>query len=507
MTPPSQRLALIPLDDRPCCRLFPARLAEMAGHHLEIPPRSLLGKYLDPGNPDGLMDWLDAHLRRRPGFPTGLLLSLDMLVWGGLVASRQLEPSPRDAVNRLKRLAILSRRQPTWAFMSLMRTAPTQTSLEEVEQATRLTELALWMSRQARDLPGADRKVQALLQGIPASWVERYLQARRRNLFLNLTALRRAVESDWRHLLLGIDDSRTEGLNVLEAARLEAAIGEMKAPATVAPGTDEMALLMLIRALAPGTELSVHFSKRSDLDRITRYEDRSLFGVVQAQARAAGIELSDGATRQLWVYGPRGEQQEASGQGPLRKRSRRAARFVQALCGALDEGACVAVADVARANGADLALVHELLQAGVFPRLAGYAGWNTAGNTLGTALACAALAPARPTPATEGARLGFLLERLADDVLFQAELRQEISAPLGGSFVRLEGPRLKETRKKVQEVLGERVVHLFEEHFAPTLFEGHRPHLARVAIDLPWPRTFEVEVQARIEYKRRRGGS
>ncbi len=507
MTPPSQRLALIPLDDRPCCRLFPTRLAEMAGHHLQTPPRPLLGKYLDPGDPGRLMDWLETLLKRRQEPPTGLLLSLDMLVWGGLVASRRLDPPADSSLKNLKRLAILSQRRPTWAFMSLMRTAPTQTSLEEVEQATRLTELALWMSRQARDLPGASEKVQALRQGIPASWVDRYLQARRRNLALNLTALRRAVECDWRHLLLGIDDSRTEGLNVLEAARLEAAIGELNAPATVAPGTDEMALLMLVRALAQGTELSVHFSKRSDLNRVTRYEDRSLSGLVQAHAQAAGIELSERATRQLWVYGPRGEQQEASGQGLLRRRSRRAARFVEALSGALDEGACVAVADVARANGADLALVEELLRAGVFPRLAGYAGWNTAGNTLGTALACAALAPARPTPATESARLSFLLERLADDVLFQAELRQEVSAPLGGSFVHLEGTRLEETREKVQELLGERVVHLFEKHFEPTLFEGHRPHLTQVAVDLPWPRTFEVEVQARIEYQRRRGGA
>lgn len=506
MTPTSQRLALVPLDDRPCCRLFPVRLAEMAGHHLEIPPRRRLGKYLDPGNPSRLMDWLDARLRRRPGSPTGLLLSLDMLVWGGLVASRRLDLSPADALRNLKRLALLSQRRPTWAFMSLMRTAPTQTSLEEVEQATRLTELALWMSRQARDLPGADEKVQALLQGIPAPWVDGYLQARRRNLFLNLTALRRAAESDWRHLLMGIDDSRTEGLNVLEAARLEAAIGELKAPATVAPGTDEMALLMLVRALAPGTELFVRFSKRSDLDRVTRYEDRSLSGVVQAQAQAAGIELSAGASRQLWVYAPRGEQEEASRQGKPR-RTRRVVRFVEDLCDALDGGACVAVADVARANGADLALVEELLRAGVFPRLAGYAGWNTAGNTLGTALACAALVPDKPTPTTEGARLSFLLERLADDALFQADLRQEISAPLGGSFVRLEGARLEETRKKVQELLGGRVVRLFEEHFKPTPFEGHRPHLTRVAVDLPWPRTFEVEVEARIEYQRRRGGA
>ncbi len=51
----------------------------------------------------------------------------------------------------------------------------------------------------------------------------------------------------------------------------------------------------------------------------------------------------------------------------------------------------IALADVAFVNGADLFLGRQLIQTGLAPRLLAYAGWNTAGNTLGTVLAHAVL--------------------------------------------------------------------------------------------------------------------
>jgi len=494
VTPARRDLLLVPLDDRPCCRHFPVRLAAMAGHDLTLPPRDLLGNYLDPGDPDRLLDWLE----QRPLPPAGQILSLDMLCWGGLVASRRPDLARKPAVRRLERLCSLARTRPSWAFSTIMRTAPTQTSVEEVEQAARLTELALWMSRCGRDVPGALQRVEALRQAIPTAWVDRYLRARHRNHGLNLAALKAAGEGCFRHLLLGIDDSRTEGLNVLEAAHLEKALARLRAPATVAPGTDEMALLLVVRVLAPAVPVAVRWSQESDRARVTRYEDRSLEGVVEAQARAAGVELRARAPRQLWVYGPHGEQGEAAEQGRPR-RSRRAAAFAEALSRELAGGARIAVADVARANGSDRALLRELLQAGLMPRLAGYAGWNTAGNTLGTALACAALAPEFPTPTTERERLSFLLERLGDDYLYQAELRQEVAAPLGGSFVKLAGPLLDQTRRRVQRQLGLRLRRLFHEYFAEKDPTAGALQLTEVAVDLPWPRTFEIEVRVRLK--------
>lgn len=493
MSPPPP-LLLVPLDDRPCCRRFPVRVAAMAGCRLVLPPRRLLGNYLDPGDPEALLDWVEQN----QGGASGLLLSLDMLGWGGLVASRRLDPPAELPLRRLAQAARLARKSPTWAFSTVMRTAPTQTSLEEVEQAARITELALWMARAEQDRPGARDRVEDLRRGIPAHWVERYLEARRRHHAANRAALEHAAAGDFRFLLLGVDDSRTEGLNVLEAAALEAEVSRLGAPAAVAPGTDETAMLLLVRALAPGHPVAIRWSRETDRTRVTRYEDRPLEGVVEAQARAAGVDLRDDAPRQVWVYGPHGEQPEAAGQGRPRP-SRRASLFVEALARELERGTRCAVADVARANGGDRSLVRELLATGVYPRLAGYAGWNTAGNSLGTALAVAALAPERPTVASERERLAFLIERLADDVLYQADLRQVVATPLGGSFVRLDGPRLDQARREVQRLVGEALRRQFREHFASLPLPGGPYRLAGVAVDLPWPRTFEVEVEVSLQ--------
>ena len=53
----------------------------------------------------------------------------------------------------------------------------------------------------------------------------------------------------------------------------------------------------------------------------------------------------------------------------------------------IDKGYKVSIADVAMINRGDLELVKELCDNDLIYKLAGYAGWNTSSNTLGTALA------------------------------------------------------------------------------------------------------------------------
>ena len=104
--------------------------------------------------------------------------------------------------------------------------------------------------------------------------------------------------------------------------------------------------------------------------------------------------------------------------------------FVRALQAALESGIPVALADVAFVNGADLLLGMRLLQTGLAPKLSAYAGWNTAGNTLGTVLAQAALSilmqRGAPSPAQKAARVAFLFRRYLDDYYYQAVERTHL---------------------------------------------------------------------------------
>lgn len=458
-------LLLVPLDDRPCCRQFPRRLAALAGVDLLLPPRRLLGRYLRPGCPEAVLDWLEAEAPRA----SGALVSLDMICWGGLIASRAPGPSLRTARIRLERLARLARGLPCWVFQSLLRTAPTQTSTAQVEEVGLLVEASRRLARGEEPPPA-----------LPRSALERYLGIRRRNHALNRAALDLLAAGAFRFLLLGMDDSRTEGLNVVEARYLAERIEREELPAVVAPGTDEMALLILARARGVGETVAVRWSEPWAPARETRYEDRPLGAVVEAQLRAAGLRQDPEASRQLWIYAPWRAQTEASAQGS--GRSRRARRFVQELTQVLGAGRQVALAEVARANGADRALARELVASGAAFRLVAYAAWNTAGNALGTSLAALALAPEESRVESEKARRRFLLERLADDWLYQAEVRPRLFP--GGSFHQMNLEDWKRARREVRRAMARwlrRVLPGVEARF-----------------DFPWRRGFEVEVEARM---------
>ena len=93
-------------------------------------------------------------------------------------------------------------------------------------------------------------------------------------------------------------------------------------------------------------------------------------------------------------------------------------------------GYVVACADVAYANGADLKLVPLLKREVALEKLDGYAAWNTAGNTLGTVVAHAAVRflarEAGLGLGSELAHLEFLLLRFADDWGYQGVVRTEL---------------------------------------------------------------------------------
>ena len=79
----SQSILFVPLDDRPCCLDLVLRLASLAGRRVLTPSRSALGRFKRPGEPGVILDWLESQPSDLP-----LIASLDMVSWGGLIASR-----------------------------------------------------------------------------------------------------------------------------------------------------------------------------------------------------------------------------------------------------------------------------------------------------------------------------------------------------------------------------------------------------------------------------------
>ena len=480
---------LIPLDDRPCCLQFVERLAEMAGESLITPPAAWLGRFLQAGQPERLIGW---YHENRPRAEKAIV-SLDMLAFGGLVASRRPQPALRVALERLERWLPSGERgggwgcKGVWAFQSVLRTAPTQTTAEETKQAQILLELSGLVASQGDPrvpLPrgkgatggdGVTRLIEGLKASLPSDVLDAYLATRERNHALNAAALDWVRQGKLEGLLLGIDDSKTAGWNVLEVARL---MRDLPPAAHIAPGTDETAQLLLARLCHPGRPITLRWSHPQLPDQITRYEDRSLQQLVRAQMAAAGLSEAENSPWQLWIFGrPEKTQGEAEEQAELPLPQ----GFLADLRAALGRGQRIVVADVAHANGGDIGLGRGL--APLFPQLLGYSAWNTAGNSMGTALACLGCAAEHPDSRQTASQQRFLWERWLDDLVYQSLVRPQLKRELADPGLTLGEQALRHCENGLPERLRQASGEL-----------GLTPPPGFKA-RLPWSRLFEIEVE------------
>lgn len=478
-------LLLIPLDARPCTYRFPRELAAIAGLSVLAPDPSLLGDLHRPANPDALRNWL---LDNAPQ-ASACLLALDTLAYGGLIPSRRSPDSLETLKARLAVLQTLKTRHPEtplYGFSVTMRLSNSNDATEEKPYWDRFGQLLYRYSFhldkfEQLGLPqdqvlAAEAKAQ-----IPPEILDDYLETRARNFAINQMLV------DWTHqgildlLLLTQDDTSPFGFNVREQRALRAMVAEkaLEDRVLIYPGADEVASVLVARHLnrlhhrSPAFHLTP--STPHGLQITAMYEDRPLAQTAAGQIRAAGGRLVDtleDADLALMLNTP------ATGQGDLALRLHLALpdtppRDLHAFAETMRTSPKpVALADVAYANGADPALFAVFRD---YPRLAAFAAWNTAGNTLGTVVAQASAFLATTDPS---AQQQFLLDRMADDLLYQAFLRPVLQTEL----------QQGRTIDALEPELGPRLEALWRQHFPEIPIAG-------ITASLPWHRLFEADVR------------
>jgi hypothetical protein len=496
-------LGFMPLDDRPCNRVFPAQLSPIAGCNLLLPPAEMLGWFIRPGDADALSQWLHECPAQR------FVVSLDMLCYGGLVASRTPAVSQELAVSRLASLRQLRQHRPDaviFAFTTVMRLGTTVTSPETLHLHRDLHSYSLLVDRVERLGDGSAREeLDAVAARLGPVALARYLGIRRRSQAVNRAALKLVADGTVDFLILCQEDSAPLGIHLSEHQVLRNDLAELGVADRVAlhPGADESGLLLLARhlsaAAAAAPRIAADYAVAAAADTTPLYEHQSLRETVGSHIRAAGAELAPPgqADAILFLHTPRGPQQEAReapapGQSPTL--ALQAEDIAARIRLAHDAGRLVGLADIAYANGADPELIAGLQRSGATGALRAFAGWNTAANTVGTVVSqlvleiLAAGAGSQPSPASSR----FLACRFADDYGYQscirpkAQLRAE--AEEGNPFDL--GQAAPAMEQHVRQHL---------EPFAHALFSALLPFVSaqdwgELKVSLPWKRLFEVEV-------------
>lgn len=519
-------LTLLPLDDRPAVGQFAQMIGAVADHKVTMPPRALLGRFTTPGDTARLAQWLQAQDYSRTD---ALVVSVDMLVYGGLVASRTFQTRLDEAQERLEFFRWFKAKYPqvpVYAFNVIMRVAPTATA------ATRAThdQLARWAELKDRAPKSKDARLMAelaqLTKALAPQVLDDYLAARRRNLQINLAMLDLVKAGVVNELLLLQDDAREFGLHHQDQAVLKERLNELELGARVPiyNGADEGALSLVSRAVLDKfrhrLRVAVIYSSEKSKRLIAPFEDHPLQFTVESQIRAAGglpVSEYDQSDYRLFVNAP-GTSAEEFG------------LFLQKLSKELKESRHIALADVLfpkpHESGADERIIAALQRERLLDRFAGYAAWNTAGNALGTAIPHANMRVffrtklndrADRAARAEAAHLEFLLNRYAGDYLYHDLVRLEIDQRLreeardNSVTDELPLPKYEQVNREVADKLRVQLAKFFAANFQNqtytlAIYRGVKrtitlTELKDINIYLPWPRTFEAVIEFKLDYK------
>ena len=395
------KIAFLPIDNRPVCYTLAKDIAQIdESIEFFLPPRECLGDLTKTADIENLISWLE-NLPK----VDSLILSLDTLVYGGLIPSRRSTETLEELKKRLARIKPLLRNKKVYAFSSIMRISNNNYNEEEKEYWSKFGKKIFEYS-----FSGGVNKAD-----IPDEILDDYLATRKRNFEVNKIYLAWQNEGLFDTLIFSKDDCAEKGFNVEEAKELEKLGGKTKT------GADEIPLSLLARSIDKKIKVFPEFLEPDCKNLISNYEDVSIEKSVLGQLELAGFEVSspDDADIVLIVNNFRNKQGE----------------LVMGWATEPFGGKLVlpdkpfAVADVRFANGADNAFVEQLLEKIDLENFYGYAGWNTSANTLGSLL-CAMKVKWQAKQYNSQAFAKLELVRFLDDWAYQANVRAQIEKPI-----------------------------------------------------------------------------
>ncbi len=543
------RIIYVPLDNRPCNVEHVQMLARMVDYELLVPPGELLGHYTTPGSVEDIIEWL---LREAAGGSIDCaVLSLDMLAYGGLVASRSPHVRTQLALERLNTLADLRQMLPEaaiYAHNAIMRLSITANSDEAAANWQLLRDYSETQGRLEALGEESDRqRLTELEKQIPISLLGKYNACRERNHQVNLRAVEETAKSNLDFLVLAQEDAAQYGPHVQEQAALRKLVQRhgLSQRVSMHPGADELGQTLLARFIHQHMEkvptAYVMYANPQDAENIATFEDRPFSETLHGQMQTVGVELSSSPATADFVLAinppaprQRSDYQDAEA---AQAREQQAQDFLEAVADNLGDRS-LAVCDVAFPNGAEECFVEALLARKLpLQGLLSFAAWNTAANSVGSALAHSTLrltalqdkgafdlanllvdlSPMRYLQLldtlidSEKAHINLLFCHLADDWLYQTRIRPQVTEHVI-KMLRASIFDLADSKPRVQNMVSDLLVRavadLWATHFLgkESVRIGPRENATSLAlaeleetrVTLPWGRLFEVDLNLKF---------
>jgi hypothetical protein len=474
--------------------MFPMKLSEVKDIELIAPPMDILDDFTEAA----LIDKVEVWLREQSDICGILVLSVDMLLYGGLIASRREPPDIAECKRRLSVINDIKNKNPAlriYAFNVIMRTSisvldnESKVWWEKINQYSILTHKV----ELENDVQGK-RELEKLKSDIPEEILEGFLKTRRRNHEINSACIDLVRQGIFEQLVLLQEDSHNYGIHRKEQILLKKKIEDYNLNDRIQMhnGTDEAGCLLIARSINGyfNRNIAISFEYLADSRQrfFAMYEDRPFHENLMSHAKTCGIILEEDIENSdivLFIYTPKADQYDAclyEEDLPSGYTAEDLEGFARRIADVVRSGKKVGILDIAYANGGDGRLLYALSRKINLLDLYGYAAWNTASNALGTILAQLSLyALVEPEK-----NIRFTAERLLDDYLYQSLVRRKLEKTLKEQG--LDVWNLKNRKNTANALLTEYIQQCEE---LTWLFPVKR---VVFSCRLAWARTFECEI-------------
>ncbi len=511
------QLVVVPLDDRPANMYFPQMTAAVADVETVFPPEDLIGTFTTPGDGDAIGQWLldqeDAD---------GYIVSVSMLAYGGLIASRTGAAATADEararVSVLHELREQDPGTPIYVYDTIQRLALSALG-ENAELYYSLIQRWAILTDRVENLGHEELRAELedVRAQIPDEVLDDYVAARERNHEVNRMLIEWAADGVVDHLVLAQDDAAPYGLHRAEREELRLLVDELGVEDTVQifPGADEVDATLVGRFVqqlnATSPTVAVEYSGIDGADWTAPFEDTTYDENIARHVVAAGASVvADEPDIWLMVNTPSADGADRG--ADLDQFTARVAELQAA-------GEDVIVLDAVEVNHAERALTDRLEESVELASLLAYSAWNTAGNALGIATghgfarwsyleAGGAGDDAAEALEQAEAHVSYLLHRFTLDDRWKNDVQTAAYAEAqdnnGWNVFGLTEEQSVVMEQFVVDRLTALTEDFYAEHFAGRevlVLPGETATvgaLTSVHIALPWPRLFETELEPQL---------
>ena len=491
------KIVYLPLDERPCNYHFAGRIAQGSGVQVLKPEMRVLGDKKQPADFEGLKEFLLSHAPDADSF----VLSLDMLLYGGIVPSRLHHLSEDvlfERLNTIERIKEINPKAKIYAFALIMR-CPKYSSADEEPDYYGDCGREIFLSGQIKhklQLGHMEKEEAEKLLEQYSVVIGAHLQDFETRRKVNRNLLLKAVEKLHRSidfLIIPQDDSAEYGYTSMDREAIKAEIrARGLEDVAMYPGADEVGMTLLARAVCESRGISpkvyCEFAHENAPNVIPLYEDRPLGATLPFQIGSAGCVACDkyeDADIILYLNYPAHSPVEVFEEKSAGYDERHLAAFTESILRSVQAGKVTAFADGAFCNGGDKEFLRALNERMELLSLSAYAGWNTSSNTLGTVI-CQAVFVFLFGDSAHQKR--FLAERLYEDVGYCGYVRSYVTNNLL--------PALSYDYFNAGETAGE-VARLVKKELTAFMSENF-PNIAKAydisVCQMPWRRMFEVDL-------------